>query len=255
LALGGDSPIALVVPAFEMRSSPSGPGVPRDASALRKAIDEGQAEGFHVSGFPLGHQATDFPRWWASQTSPAAADAVGKGLSVKVHGLDAYAVDYEEYFEPYVVAMRSCIPVYDERFRGYGLNKISHFYEMSQSGFGFKVIDHQDTFVVAMEHQKSPGWEAMYSKGADFASRARIAVHYETFKSEVQSRIAMRTMITAGLAAKDDKNGEKPGDIDAATTCSCDSPRSLASLEDLYPQPKLTVPTWASSPGYLVAAA
>lgn len=41
---------------------------------------------------------------------------------------EAYSVDYAEYYEPYIVARRSAVPDYDPRFRGYGLNKISHLY-------------------------------------------------------------------------------------------------------------------------------
>lgn len=35
----------------------------------------------------------------------------------------AYAVPFEPCFEPYVVVDKTVTPMYDERFRGYGMNK------------------------------------------------------------------------------------------------------------------------------------
>lgn len=37
----------------------------------------------------------------------------------------AYAVSYEPCFEPYVVVDKTVTPLYDERFRGYAMNKAS----------------------------------------------------------------------------------------------------------------------------------
>ena len=42
-------------------------------------------------------------------------------------------------FEPYVVALRQAIPWYDERFRGYGRDKITHLLHISskcEAGLG-----------------------------------------------------------------------------------------------------------------------
>ncbi|CAN0464386.1 unnamed protein product, partial [Laminaria digitata] len=36
----------------------------------------------------------------------------------------AYTVSYSSCFEPYIVANKSTVPMYDERFRGYGMNKV-----------------------------------------------------------------------------------------------------------------------------------
>ena len=43
---------------------------------------------------------------------------------MKVRSL-CYPVEYELHFEPYVMMRREDVPSYDERFRGYGMNKIS----------------------------------------------------------------------------------------------------------------------------------
>lgn len=46
----------------------------------------------------------------------------------------AYDVPFEPCFEPYVVVDKTVTPLYDERFRGYGMNKASftsYFYACS----------------------------------------------------------------------------------------------------------------------------
>lgn len=39
-----------------------------------------------------------------------------------------YPVKFASCFEPYVVVEKSVVPMYDERFRGYGMNKASTVY-------------------------------------------------------------------------------------------------------------------------------
>lgn len=36
-----------------------------------------------------------------------------------------YAVPFKPCFEPYVVVDKTVVPMYDERFRGYGMNKVN----------------------------------------------------------------------------------------------------------------------------------
>eukprot|EP00756_Hemistasia_phaeocysticola_P012302 Hpha_TRINITY_DN15187_c1_g2::TRINITY_DN15187_c1_g2_i1::g.129391::m.129391/K09668/LARGE; glycosyltransferase-like protein LARGE len=51
-----------------------------------------------------------------------------------------YEVHYVESFEPYVIASRSRLPPYDERFTGRGWDKMSYFYELDASGARFMVL-------------------------------------------------------------------------------------------------------------------
>lgn len=79
----------------------------------------GAAEPFHCGAFPPAYQPVDVKEWLAAA--------------------EPYAVQYVEYFEPQGVAVKAQLPLYDERFRGYGLNKVQHAWHMNKLGYRFKV--------------------------------------------------------------------------------------------------------------------
>lgn len=62
---------------------------------------------YHV--WPKGHAPTNYAKW-RTATTP-------------------YKVEWEPDFEPYVVVRRDC-PEYDQRFVGFGWNKVSHVMEL-----------------------------------------------------------------------------------------------------------------------------
>ena len=45
-------------------------------------------------------------------------------------------------YEPYIIANKDRLPRYDERFRGYGKNKIQFLHEIAASGAQFIVLPH-----------------------------------------------------------------------------------------------------------------
>lgn len=62
---------------------------------------------YHV--WTKGHAPTNYAKW-RTATTP-------------------YKVEWEADFEPYVVVKRDC-PEYDQRFVGFGWNKVSHIMEL-----------------------------------------------------------------------------------------------------------------------------
>lgn len=62
---------------------------------------------YHV--WPKGHAPTNYAKWRTATT--------------------LYKVEWEPDFEPYVVVRRDC-PEYDQRFVGFGWNKVSHIMEL-----------------------------------------------------------------------------------------------------------------------------
>lgn len=95
-----------------------------------------------VDHFPAGHEPTDYRRW-ASAAAP-------------------YPVRYAELYEPYVVVRKDAVPRYDERFVGYGMNKIAHILACHARGLAFHVVP--SLFVAAPTHPKSTDWERTYGK-------------------------------------------------------------------------------------------
>lgn len=141
---------ALIVPAFEVSSSHRLPRRQNELAALTRTSPPA-ATPFHCAHFPSGHLPTDFPRWF--------------------HSSEPYPVPYEECFEPYIIASRSWLPPFDERFAGYGHNKIAHAYAAASAGAIFLVLPH--AFVAAHEHHKSNAWQNTFGKGADPIHRMR----------------------------------------------------------------------------------
>jgi hypothetical protein len=55
------------------------------------------------------------------------------------------------------------VPLYDERFKGYGMNKIAHLYQVAlEPGMRFWVW--RGGFLVSRDHDNSPSWEQTYGK-------------------------------------------------------------------------------------------
>ncbi|CAM9521945.1 unnamed protein product [Sphacelaria rigidula] len=112
--------LAIVVPCLEAAAhtcfdeleSISPPATTKEAVSL---LREGLVQGFHVDYFPKGHGPTDFLR----------AAAICQLNALDPSAAVAYTVPFSPCFEPYVVVAKTVAPMYDERFRGYGMNKVS----------------------------------------------------------------------------------------------------------------------------------
>ncbi len=49
-------------------------------------------------------------------------------------------LDAQEGFEPFVLGSKSVLPLYDERFRGYGWDKTAHAQHLRALGFQYKLL-------------------------------------------------------------------------------------------------------------------
>lgn len=143
---------AIVLPAFEVIEQEN---VTDDESnnfvykaieskdAVREMLYNERIRGFHMDGFVNGHRSTDFQRW----------------LNAAV----AYPVQYEEGYEPYVIASRKAVPWYDERFKGYRKNKVVHLMHMHSLGISFVVTPRG--WVVHRPHREAPTWKVTKQTG------------------------------------------------------------------------------------------
>ncbi len=55
--------------------------------------------------YPVGHRSTDYPKFFNSSVP--------------------YTVKFKTGYEPYILVSRRAMPWYDERFRGYGWDKVT----------------------------------------------------------------------------------------------------------------------------------
>ncbi|MEE6499260.1 hypothetical protein FKM82_003375 [Ascaphus truei] len=103
----GSTKKAFVVPAFEtLRYRLS---FPKSKAELLSMLDMGALYTFRYHVWEKGHSPTNYGKW-RTATTP-------------------YRVDWAPDFEPYVVVRRDC-PEYDQRFLGFGWNKVSHIMEL-----------------------------------------------------------------------------------------------------------------------------
>ncbi|KAK7099228.1 xylosyl- and glucuronyltransferase LARGE2s-like [Littorina saxatilis] len=121
---------ALVVPAFETQRYRL--EFPKSKAELLSMLDMGTLFTFRYHVWAKGHAPTNFAKW-GTATTP-------------------YKVEWELDFEPYVVVRRD-IPSFDQRFLGFGWNKVSHIMELDAQGFEFVVLP--NAFIIHMPHAPS----------------------------------------------------------------------------------------------------
>ncbi|KAG7473656.1 hypothetical protein MATL_G00098180 [Megalops atlanticus] len=121
---------ALVVPAFEtLRYRLS---FPKSKAELLSMLDVGTLYTFRYHVWTKGHAPTNYAKW-RTATTP-------------------YKVEWEADFEPYVVVRRDC-PEYDQRFVGFGWNKVSHIMELDAQEYDLVVLP--NAFMIHMPHAPS----------------------------------------------------------------------------------------------------
>mmetsp|Transcript_4608 Transcript_4608/g.12854 ORF Transcript_4608/g.12854 Transcript_4608/m.12854 type:complete len:267 (+) Transcript_4608:1258-2058(+) len=152
----------VVVPAFETSkqsstSSSTKNDLPRSISELQPLVDDGLAQGFHLDQYPQGHAATEFDRYWELSTTDLSPEKIWES---------AYSIQHNEGFEPYVVMSAKNVPLYDERFQGYGLNKVSHLATVAaQVSSTFWVLP--GVFLVSSWHAPSQDRRLIYGNDDD----------------------------------------------------------------------------------------
>ena len=125
---------ALVVPAFAVHSTRvNTTSMPSDKTQLINLLDSSVITPFLADRWPKGHRPTDYNRW-------RTADAV-------------YSVGWQTDYEPYVVVDRRTVPRFDQRFAGYGWNKVAHAMLLDSLGYDFLVLP--NAWVVHLPHWPS----------------------------------------------------------------------------------------------------
>lgn len=121
---------ALIVPAFE--SLLYRVDFPNNKSQLISMLHAGKLFTFRYHVWKQGHSPTNF-EYWKTAKRP-------------------YRVKWAKDFEPYLV-VSSNVSRYDERFVGFGWNKVSHVMELTAQGYELVVLP--EAFMVHMPHAPS----------------------------------------------------------------------------------------------------
>ena len=109
-----DSKCVYVIPAFEIQPNLA---LPQDKSQLLSLWEQNKVRPFYADICEKCQRPTDYNRWRGLQGSTEVKDGSSK---VKV----AYTLEWKDPWEPFFIAPRS-VPLYDERFKQYGFNRIS----------------------------------------------------------------------------------------------------------------------------------
>ncbi|XP_048779564.1 xylosyl- and glucuronyltransferase LARGE1-like [Ostrea edulis] len=121
---------ALVVPAFETQRYRF--TFPNTKEELLNKLDNGEIFTFRYDVWPQGHLPTNYTKWRAASVM--------------------YSVTWEQDFEPYIVVKKG-VPLFDQRFVGFGWNKVSHAILLDLLQYKFVVLP--NAFIIHMPHAPS----------------------------------------------------------------------------------------------------
>ena len=122
-----DKKTLLVIPAFE--TSKFTLKFPASKRELLQQIRMKLVSQFCVTCAHKTHAPTNYRLWFKAR--------------------NPYQIEWAQHFEPYVV-VRSDVARYDERFMGYGYNKVSQITELKAQGYRFMVIP--EAFIIHTPH-------------------------------------------------------------------------------------------------------
>jgi hypothetical protein len=148
--------------------------MPSSFAALRGCLDAGDCVVFDGEYNPQGQASTDVKAWLR----------LGTGATRRVPCITS------ERYEPFVALQRTeATPTFDERFSGYGKNKVQLVVHLRRAGYAFEVLGRG--FVVHFPHKAS----ASKHHWLHSAAHGRVDRLFDTFGREVQARYA-------GIAAR-----------------------------------------------------
>ncbi|XP_054708905.1 xylosyl- and glucuronyltransferase LARGE2s-like [Uloborus diversus] len=132
------SKIAFVVPAFEYIELPKkSDSAPHTKEELLQLLhrEEPFILPFRRTESSESHRVTDYWKWYRAD---------------KLYPLQTFCDKYE----PYIILQKTnSMPLYDERFSGYGMNKVTHITELFASNYTFMVLP--DVWILHLPHKIS----------------------------------------------------------------------------------------------------
>ncbi|XP_050296689.1 xylosyl- and glucuronyltransferase LARGE2s-like [Anthonomus grandis grandis] len=129
-SMGNLTKKALVIPAFEATKPKI--ELPESKIQLLESLRKKEVQQFLVETWGQGHGPTDYNKW--------------------IEEYEPYKVKWQLHYEPYIVVKSDVVP-YDERFLGFGWNKVSHIMELEAQNYEFVVLS--DVFILHEPHGTS----------------------------------------------------------------------------------------------------
>lgn len=162
---------ALVLPAFEITKRNQdlimGQNFARNMavagkSVMREKYLSGQVDAFNGQDAPWGHGPTNTSKW------------------IMLEAPMTYRAFYQPKYEPFLVLNKKVLPWCDERFVGYGGNKIAFINQLRGEGFTFHV--HPFGYVIHVPHVKTKAANTFVlakRRGASYMDHLRALVERE----------------------------------------------------------------------------
>ncbi|XP_015784606.1 beta-1,4-glucuronyltransferase 1 [Tetranychus urticae] len=161
-----DEKTIFVVPSYEIDSSLVPDHIPKDKTELMLAVNSGYVRPFYYELCWKCQKYTDYEAW---QKEP---------LSPKLDIL--FEVFWHDPWEPFYIS-RNTVPMYDERFRQYGFNRISQVCELHMAGYRFSVLNNPFVIHKGMKRPDS------FHKDKDLELEKN-RILFRHFKNELKDR-------------------------------------------------------------------
>lgn len=156
-----DNRTAYILPIFEIGENQDIP------STKQELLQNKNIHPFYANVCHWCQFATDYHRW----------ESLGSSEKLEV----AYEVQWKLPYEPFFIARKSSLPLYEERFKQYGYNRVSQICEMYVAGYKFFVLN--NAFLVHKGQKKK---DKFYSdKKKDHKENKAL---FQEFKEELKSR-------------------------------------------------------------------
>ncbi len=149
-----------VIPAFETLIKDL--QLPSSKQSLQHYVSDKQVSPFKWHSHKIGHEPTDYKKWFQA-TEP-------------------YEVRWKEWYEPYIVVHHNATR-FDERFAGYGENKVSHILELHAQRYRFVVLP--NVYVIHYPHKPSRD-ETKFHETVVQATGSITNSHYYSCMQQIQ---------------------------------------------------------------------
>ncbi|EEB14198.1 N-acetyllactosaminide beta-1,3-N-acetylglucosaminyltransferase, putative [Pediculus humanus corporis] len=153
--------VVFVVPIFEIEHDVQ---MPQSKNDLLECVKMGKARPFYLEPCEKCQSLTNYTEWLKNN---------------KTSGIEIlYEVEWKYPWEPFFISNKK-VPNFDERFKQYGMNRVSQICELYVAGYKFKIIS--NGFLIHDGYKRKNEFHEM--KNLDMTSNRKI---YNRFKYELK---------------------------------------------------------------------